>query len=447
MNYYDFGIRAWIAPGDQVNVIVHNSPAGSLRRPIAVPLDPAMLSQVHHTLFKSFHYGQENTGWFQATGAWLGGLLLPAPIVALLKRSLQRVDPDGIRLRLCLDEDLIDLPWEYLVVQSPGDAEDMHSMADLDGPNLQGFIATNKRLSIVREAPSLNPRYLPSTDQQRLVFAGGIYGDDTWQVKREFDLLHSELSELEAFLTIDQCIPARNSSVFDALSRDAAIFHYAGDVGDSGDDPIMVGDMPSTWKLDDLMAHPDHYILASELGQMLQNSHTRLAVFTACNSGYWPFAKELLTRGLPAMIGFQGNMSVEAALHLSATLYKYLCSGLALDEAVNTVRRFLARPGGGYGFLWGALMVYMPTPEPILLPRPATAEIQALQGRIQQQPLSLHIERYIAAAEYREGDTVHGDKVGGDKVGGDKIEVGNVSNASGIAFGRESRAAVTEPSA
>jgi len=37
------------------------------------------------------------------------------------------------------------------------------------------------------------------------------------------------------------------------------------------------------------------------------------------------------------------------------------------------------------------------------------------------------------------GDLVQGDKVGGDKVDGDKTTVGDISNSSGIAIGRESR--------
>lgn len=43
-----------------------------------------------------------------------------------------------------------------------------------------------------------------------------------------------------------------------------------------------------------------------------------------------------------------------------------------------------------------------------------------------------------------EGDTVYGDKVDGDKVDGDKISVGNISDSTGIAIGRETQANVNQ---
>ncbi|MCP5096606.1 MAG: hypothetical protein GY943_13720 [Chloroflexi bacterium] len=39
-----------------------------------------------------------------------------------------------------------------------------------------------------------------------------------------------------------------------------------------------------------------------------------------------------------------------------------------------------------------------------------------------------------------QGDQVQGDKVSGDKVGGDKISVGNISNSSNLAIGRDAQA-------
>ena len=41
-----------------------------------------------------------------------------------------------------------------------------------------------------------------------------------------------------------------------------------------------------------------------------------------------------------------------------------------------------------------------------------------------------------------QGDFVGGDKTGGDKVGGDKISVGDISNSSGVAIGRDASAEV-----
>jgi len=42
---------------------------------------------------------------------------LPGRVVGLLIQSLERIDPeDGLRIRLCLNDVLTELPWEHLVL-------------------------------------------------------------------------------------------------------------------------------------------------------------------------------------------------------------------------------------------------------------------------------------------------------------------------------------------
>ena len=65
----------------------------------------------------------------------------------MLGESLRIIAPQaglGLRLRLCLDDDLIDLPWEFLYRR------------DVEAPAARGgFLLLDGRISLVREPPSL----------------------------------------------------------------------------------------------------------------------------------------------------------------------------------------------------------------------------------------------------------------------------------------------------
>ena len=111
---------------------------------------------------------------------------------------------------------------------------------------------------------------------------------------------------------------------------------------------------------------------SEELANLLHNAQTRLAVFSACNSGRWVFAEALLRAGLPALIGTQGSVSVQGASMFSEKLYAALAVGLTLDEAIIGARFQLLKEGGFNGhesLEWGTFMVYMPATDATLLPR------------------------------------------------------------------------------
>jgi len=111
-----------------------------------------------------------------------------------------------------------------------------------------------------------------------------------------------------------------------------------------------------------------------ELANLLQRAGTRLAVFSACNSGRWEFVEPLLRAGLPALVGTQGELTVQGAQIFCETLYARLAVGLSLDEALAAARFQLLKEGGFYGrpsVEWGSFMAYMPATDAVLLPRPA----------------------------------------------------------------------------
>ncbi|MGC9336467.1 MAG: hypothetical protein ACP5JJ_20200, partial [Anaerolineae bacterium] len=88
-------------------------------------------------------------------GTELGRLLLPNHACELLQRSYEWLKPDeGLRLRLRLEPELAPLPWEYIYLEDGGDRS-----------ALQGFIALNPRISIVRhEALEIRAAELTSAE-------------------------------------------------------------------------------------------------------------------------------------------------------------------------------------------------------------------------------------------------------------------------------------------
>ena len=139
----------------------------------------------------------------------------------LLIRSLERIAPDdGLRLRLCLDESLVDLPWEFL-----------YRPDAVDQDRLNGFLVLNPRISLVaRRAPTITHKIQPSRRKQRLVFAGTLWpgGEDRWEVKKEYRLLSQGLASVKEFLLLEDYISDSGEQIEQALSRPSDIFHFSG---------------------------------------------------------------------------------------------------------------------------------------------------------------------------------------------------------------------------
>lgn len=144
MPFHDFEIRAWVVGRTQAAVVVHSSPAGAMQRPETVSLDRNRLSPFLDIFAGSSKIETEViVGLVAAGGRELGSILFPEQVIGMLIRSLERIDPEcGLRVRLCLDSELSDLPWEYLILPQA---------AGLKAPG--GFLALDARVSLVREPP------------------------------------------------------------------------------------------------------------------------------------------------------------------------------------------------------------------------------------------------------------------------------------------------------
>ena len=425
MDFIDFELRAWQADDAHVQALVHSSPVGGMRQPVAVPFDAASLEAFRRT-FTDFPTSEQAVKWADliAGGKQLAAVLLPPPVYSLLIRCLERISPDdGLRLRLCLDGALADLPWECLyrpdtTGQSPS----------------EGFLALDSRISLVREAPTASATAPRPRRKQHLLFAGApfmVRGEDYWRVELERQNLEEALKPVNDLLSMES-VTADKMSFETALSHEGIdIFHYSGHTGTNDDRGFLVEEIKTErtdnprfmewqWGTDRVYFDP---LYVEKLSNLLRRAGTRLAVFSACNSGRWSFVEPLLRAGLPVVIGAQGMLDSMAAVAFSHKLYEALAIGLSLDEAVTWARMSLLEPDtvtDDIRWQWAMFMVYMPTPDAVLFPKPKLAKIQGRQESIRSQRQQTVIN--IGKLVYQDIDQQIGKVEGSGQVVGSSIE-------------------------
>ena len=198
-------------------MIAHATPAGNMRQPVAVSTGRFSADDYRLPLEANLEEGAQ-------LGRDLARLLLPHEVWALLSESMMLIAPApdlGLRLRLCLDEDLIDLPWEFLY------------RPDSDsGSSLGGFLLTDDRISLVREPASVTAVPVPSNRTQRGLFVGAFFddGSDTWGVKTEHASLVKALEQQKRLITMEFARADEISTVEEQLDKGCDLFHYAGHV-------------------------------------------------------------------------------------------------------------------------------------------------------------------------------------------------------------------------
>ena len=389
VRFVDFAIRAW-REGSFVQVMAHSTPAGSMRRPVAVKLGAFAPDDYRIAIDAPLSRAAE-------IGRELARLLLPADVWRLLGESLAGIgtQPElGLRVRLCLDDDLIDLPWEFLY------------RPDVDAPAAQsGFLLTDGRISLTREPPSIVGAQASSDNIQRALFLGTLWddGSDGWAVRSEYASLEQAMRPIDHLLKFAFTPADDMAAVERALSAGCDVFHYAGhiDVARGRGTLIHLVRTATLRRFDQSVGAPQSAPAINIQGPMeaapepaawsasevlairLARAQTRLAVFNACNSGLWPFVRPLMHAGIPAVIGVQGLISNIAALNFAEKFYESLAVGLSLDEALTYARLYLMQPGRSYYPCdWGRFMAYLPTDSAVLFPRSQVAEMRKRQEEV-----------------------------------------------------------------
>lgn len=382
LRFVDFSLRAW-REGPYLQVIAHSTPAGGMRQPIAVKLGAFNQDNYRLPLLASLAQGAE-------VGRQLTRLLLPDNVWRLLCESLRIIAPQkalGLRLRICLDDDLIDLPWELLY------------RPDIEAPEARsGFLLLDGRISLVREPPSLVAAQQETNRTQHGLFVGALFdnGSDTWSVAIEHASLTKSMRPLKSLITFDFVRADRTEEVDQALAAGCDLFHYAGHTEmEEGRGTIVqlasselyaqnkqLADMSRVETLPTRAA----WAWGDMLALRLSRARTKLAVFNACNSGFWPFVRPFMRAGLPAVIGVQGLVSNIAALNFAEKLYQSLAVGLSLDEALTFARLCVVEPERSYYDCdWARFMAYMPTESAVLFPRSEESALRRRQQSVRTQ--------------------------------------------------------------
>ena len=390
VRFVDFSIRAW-REGPYVQVMAHATPAGAMRQPAAVKIGKFVPDDYRIAVDAPLAQGAE-------IGRDLARVILPPEVWRLLGESLAGIGARrdlGLRIRLCLDEDLIDLPWEFLY------------RPDVEAPAAQsGFLLTDGRISLTREPPSI-AGMPPSTEQvQRALFLGTLWddGSDGWAVRSEYKSLAKAMEPVGRLMQFEFAASDDLAAVDRALTRGCDVFHYAGhtDIADGQGTLVHRVRSATLRAFDQTVYHTATPIdiegpmeakksvaawsRSDVLASLLARGRTRLAVFNACNSGLWPFVRPLMRAGIPAVIGVQGIVSNPAALNFAEKFYQSLAVGLSLDEALTYARLYVMQPGRSYYPCdWGRFMAYMPADSAVLFPRPEMAAMRKRQDAVRAE--------------------------------------------------------------
>jgi hypothetical protein len=379
--YRDFVVGVRRLDARKVAVTVDASPAGRLDTMVTVIFPEKEAA----ALRDSFLVGLTNTrvegGRMMITaeeaaaiGTRLAQILFPTEVFRLFATSLASVvrAGSGLRIRLSMDPPLMDLPWEY--VCRP-DRRGQSGISD--------FLLLDPSVSMVRHAADASISISPITGRQRLAFVGTFWEGkrDMWEVGREFALLNEALTPVARYIQPDFMVTS-DAKVLDSRSlAGAAIFHYAGHVDfDRKGRAFLVKELPTSHAVSS-----NDVIYIDDLAPRLAKNGTRLAVMSACNSGYWPAAKPLLDAGVPVVIGLNGGVASITTIEFCAKLYESLAVGLSLDESVGRARMHVLEWGAEHDlFDWGLFMVHMSCPDAVLFPRRDTPALARQQRTVRQ---------------------------------------------------------------
>ena len=218
----------------------------------------------------------------------------------------------------------------------------------------------------------------------RLTFAGMLeLGEqDRQQVRPEYERIAEALQPVDDLLTTS-FVMASQDNIEAALARPVDIFHYSGYTVSENGKGFLVKDRQNLSGLLD----ESKRLYSEQLADLLSRARTRLAFFNALESSQWAFMEPMVRAGIPLLIGMHGATLIPPAIEFAHRLYASLAIGLSVDEAVIWARQRLVRSGSGRSTPeWAAFTVYMPTSEPVLLPRPrddSTVERQEASRRDQ----------------------------------------------------------------
>jgi len=426
------------------------SPAGEMRPEdaVAVEYDDRLLQ----SRLRDLEGRRLDRAGMIALGRELAQLLLPPKQAGaatglrdLFTASLAQIGPDvGLRLRLRLPPLLAALPWEYMYLDRAG-----------GGEGIDGFMALDPRLAIVRHESLPAPAPLPVTTGALKVVAALASAAGLPQLDLDKERADLEQSFADQPGVAPVFLPDATLDEVLAAIPGAGVFHFAG----HGVFAQQLGDLPGTYTGSGALALDDLRVDAEQLGVNLRGNGVRLAVLGGCETGrrdgvsVWSgIAPALVKAEMPAVIANQFPIKDSCAIAFSKHFYRALVGGLPIERAVSA-GRIAAYNADPEGRDWGVAVLYLRAADGHLFGGAAD------EGARQQAAASTQatVQKMINAGLYIAGNVntgggdfigrdkiVYGDEVRGDKIEGDKISVGNITGSTGIAIGRGASATVTQ---
>jgi len=364
--------------GERFRVRVSSSPGGEQRLADAeeVTLPPELRRRLRRLEKRQFRLPE-----MIALGEDLAELLFPPTVRPFLTHSLERIEDDeGLRIRLKLDTyALADLPWEYAYVLPPDTPPDQKST--------EGFLALNRRLSLVRyevmgQAPgTLDP---VGTGPLRLVALLASPDDPEYAelaLDAERDNIREALKDVPG-VGVEFYPDATVDTLEDALTGEAHVFHFGGHGRFDGDLGLTFGSVEGEGFI--VLLDEDRRGMrfpADRLARNLTGRGVRLAVLGACEAGRrdqmnaWTGVVPALTRAsIPAVVGMQYTVRDRSAIAFNRRLYRALADGQPIDAAVTDGRLAIFNRSSDDERDWGVPVLYLRADEGVLFPRPQVVE-------------------------------------------------------------------------
>ena len=275
-------------------------------------------------------------------GETLGMMLFPNKMNSFIEDALDQIGNDmGLRIQLKIDSFVLaDLPWEYAWL-----------------PRLPvGFLALNKRLSIVRhESKAIRMNNFNPVDEAlpRLVT---LMADPNvlpkyppLKLAEEEKKIRDALEPIKEQLRADFFPDTTIQIIQDALIDRTHVLHFSGH-GEfektMGSEFKQIAGVGYIVILDDDGKRTPMRFSVENLVMLLQGSPLRLAVLGACETGrrggesaWTGIATALAQAKVPAIVGMQYKILDDNAGHFSRGFYRNLAEHKSIDMAVYAGRQ------------------------------------------------------------------------------------------------------------
>jgi hypothetical protein len=299
-------------------------------------------------------FGTSQSAAIEIFGETLFTSVFSGDLRVTLATSLAQAESEnlGLRLRLRLTDvpELADIPWEFL--RDPGQRR---------------FLALSEWTPLVRylELPGRLRPLTVSPPLRILVVVASPVDLVRLDADAEMRRLRSALGDLER--TGKVVVDAAPAGTLAALSRklrreDYHIFHFIGHGGYDADAD------------DGLLAFEDadgrfQQVRASQLGMLLHDHRTlRMAVLNSCDGArasrqdpYAGTAQTLVQQGVPAVVAMQFEITDDAAIAFSQTLYEAIADGYPVDGAMAQARMSISNNVNDVE--WATPVLYLRAPD------------------------------------------------------------------------------------